>query len=247
MSGMQRQPWHDQWFCIGRAASVAEDGDHVTVDLADVSVTIQNFRGALAGFLNVCSHRSARMRACGRGRGLLRCPYHAWVYNRAGVPVGIPDNASLFHLTNGDREALALKPVAVAQRGGFLFTRVAVDGISLDGTLADRGKLLDALNGNPIAEHAVPVDRPWTAMIAAWAEELPPGQRSSIGPDFIIDRVDDWSLLRHAAPLSATRTMLGVTLFHRGMTRPDAIPPALSLAWRAAVGSARGSVEINPA
>lgn len=116
--------WRSGWFCLTISDRLAEEGQHVTVDLPDLSVTVQRFRGGLGGFWNVCSHRGTQMRHAGCGSGQLRCPYHGWVYNADGVPVGIPENDMLFGLDATSRVRLALRPVEVAMQGRFVFIRV---------------------------------------------------------------------------------------------------------------------------
>ena len=132
------------WVFACPADVLAEDGAHATVDLPALSLTVQNFHGRLAAFWNVCSHRAVQIRPAGHGRGLLRCPYHGWTYNGAGVPVGIPDNALFYGLDRAARDCLALRPAAIAARGGAVFLRGNLDGPSLEMALAE-GDVL----GNP--------------------------------------------------------------------------------------------------
>ncbi len=116
--------WRTGWFCLTIRDRLAVDGQHVTVDLPELSITVQNFRGALGGYWNVCSHRGTQMREAGCGVGPLRCPYHGWVYNAHGIPIGIPDNDLLFGLDATARKRLALRRVEVEILGRLVFVRV---------------------------------------------------------------------------------------------------------------------------
>lgn len=216
--------WRKEWFCVGPAQAVAEDGDHLTLDLPDRSVTIQNFRGAVTGFLNVCSHRATQMRVCGRGNGVLRCPYHGWVYNQKGVPVGIPDNDRLFQLTPADREALALPPVAVARRGGLLFLRLDPDGPP---AADDLGGADDPL----VAERVATVAAPWADIRASWTVGT-----DTPAPNLILDQADGWVLARYVVPVTADRSLVGAAVFHAEQTSLDALPAALARAWTTGPG-----------
>jgi nitrite reductase/ring-hydroxylating ferredoxin subunit len=132
--------WRTRWFFVCPADLLDEDQSHVTIDLPELSVTIQNFRGLLAGFWNVCSHRAAEMRPAGYGQGLLRCPYHGWTYNGDGVPVGIPENEALFGLDAEAKRKLALKPIRVMLVAGGIFARIEDDGsVPEIGELAEVG------------------------------------------------------------------------------------------------------------
>ena len=67
------------------------DGKYQGVLLGDIAVLLQcDDSGRPRAFLNVCSHRHTRLCEPGIHSGKVRCPYHSWVYNREGVPVGIP-------------------------------------------------------------------------------------------------------------------------------------------------------------
>jgi phenylpropionate dioxygenase-like ring-hydroxylating dioxygenase large terminal subunit len=58
----------------------------------------------------------------------------------------IPDNRDSFGYTDADRAGLALRRVAVARRGGFVFARVAAEGPSLEAQLGPaNAALLDHL------------------------------------------------------------------------------------------------------
>ncbi|MFY8094837.1 MAG: Rieske 2Fe-2S domain-containing protein [Niveispirillum sp.] len=109
------------WALLGQARDLADHGQWITGWIGSIPVLVRNFSGALRGFRNVCSHRFALMLTTPSGKGPLRCPYHAWVYDGDGVPKAIPFNDSDFHLDDAGRRALALPPVGVAVAGGLVF------------------------------------------------------------------------------------------------------------------------------
>lgn len=112
------------WALLGRSDDLTDHGMWITGWIGAVPVLVRNFRGALRGFRNVCSHRFALMLTETAGKGPLRCPYHAWVYDGEGVPKAIPFNDSDFHLDAAGRQALALPKLAVAVVGGLVFTHL---------------------------------------------------------------------------------------------------------------------------
>src|SRR6185437_8524011 len=109
------------WNFAGLERDVAGDNDYLTVKIGCKSVILQNFKGKIAAFDNVCAHRFSRIRACEKGNGLLRCPYHSWVYNSEGIPVSIPSNESAFGFDAAARAKHALKRWRVEQCGELLF------------------------------------------------------------------------------------------------------------------------------
>ncbi|MBP7339074.1 Rieske (2Fe-2S) protein [Niveispirillum sp.] len=112
------------WALLGHAGDLADHGQWITGWIGNVPVVVRNFGGTLRGFRNVCSHRFALMLTEPAGKGPLRCPYHAWVYDADGVPKAIPFNDSDFHLDDAGRRALALPPVGVAVAGGLVFVHL---------------------------------------------------------------------------------------------------------------------------
>ncbi|WP_035693622.1 aromatic ring-hydroxylating oxygenase subunit alpha [Azospirillum halopraeferens] len=131
------------WLFAGFTDDLRDDDDFITAELAGTSVVVQNFRGALRALHNVCSHRFARLQTAACGNRRLVCPYHGWLYNADGVPVGIPGNDEHFGFDRERRRALALDRFEVAVRGRFVFVRLEPGGAGLDEHLGAYGPLLD--------------------------------------------------------------------------------------------------------
>lgn len=131
------------WLFVGFTDDLAGDNDFITADIAGTSVVVQNFGGELRALHNVCSHRFARIhdKPCGNRR--LQCPYHGWLYNKDGVPAGIPGNEDFFGLDRTARQTRALQRFEVATRGRFVFVRLDPGGPSLDVHLGAYGPVLD--------------------------------------------------------------------------------------------------------
>ncbi len=79
------------WFCVGRASALANEGDYITLELANQPIIVLRDReGHLKAMSNVCLHRMSTLL---EGRGNTRsivCPYHAWTYNLDGSLRGAP-------------------------------------------------------------------------------------------------------------------------------------------------------------
>ena len=74
-----------EWFCAGRATSLAKPGDYVTLELAGQPImVIRDRNGTLCAQSNVCLHRmSILLKGSGNTGGIV-CPYHGWSYNTDG-------------------------------------------------------------------------------------------------------------------------------------------------------------------
>jgi len=79
------------WFCAGRASSISEPGEYLTLELANQPVmVIREKDGALRAQSNVCLHRMSTLLE-GRGKtSAIVCPYHAWTYELNGKLRGAP-------------------------------------------------------------------------------------------------------------------------------------------------------------
>ena len=74
-----------EWYCAGRANSLAKPGDFITLELAGQPIMVLRDReGKLRAQSNVCLHRmSLLLQGTGHVGGIV-CPYHGWSYNLDG-------------------------------------------------------------------------------------------------------------------------------------------------------------------
>src|SRR3954471_16950320 len=133
----REQVFARSWFYAGRAESLKEPGDFVTVDVADESVIVLRAKdGEIHAFYNVCRHRGSRLceQPSGRMKGAVKCPYHAWSYSFDGKLIGTP----MVDRDEIDRESLGLWPVPVDVWQGFLFVHLDPDPVPLEEALRDQ-------------------------------------------------------------------------------------------------------------
>ena len=79
-----------RWIFACATDGLEKDGDFRCIEVGGISVVLQNFDGEVRAFNNVCSHRFARLQVNPCGNRELKCPYHGWIYNEAGLPYAIP-------------------------------------------------------------------------------------------------------------------------------------------------------------
>lgn len=104
----------------GLATELAADRDFVTVDMAGAAIVVQNFKGELRAFQNVCAHQFAKVQFDVRGNRPLMCRYHGWNYDASGYPFGIPKRSE-YKLDDVDTKCLSLKAYRVERCGIFVF------------------------------------------------------------------------------------------------------------------------------
>ena len=121
MEALAASSW--QFFCL--TDDLASSNDWVRRRVFGVDAFVQNFKGELRGYHNVCQHRGFPIRTAPSGNGIVLCGFHAWSYNKDGVPVGVARNDELFGLTREQKAGLALPPVRVEVVGRLVFVALA--------------------------------------------------------------------------------------------------------------------------
>lgn len=134
------------WLCVGFIEDLANHNDYITANIGHCGIVVQNFKGKLKAFRNVCTHRFSRVQCAPKGNRTLTCPYHGWTFDENGVPVGIPFKDT-FGLSEEARNALALESYAVDTCGRFVFVRMQPTGPSLREYLGEVYDALDHLTG----------------------------------------------------------------------------------------------------
>ncbi len=121
------QVFKPSWVCVGFMDDLQNDRDFVTAQIGPLSIVVQNFKGELKAFRNVCSHRFSRIQTEPCGNRPLTCPYHGWSYNADGVPHGVPQNAKAFGLDDAEKASLALTAYRLEVCGRFVFVCMDAD------------------------------------------------------------------------------------------------------------------------
>lgn len=157
----------------GLSCEVANPGDVLLFDSAGPAILIvRNRDGVLNAFLNMCTHRAARLvNDCSR-RKLISCPFHAWSFDLDGKLVAIPGEASFETI---DRATRSLVRVPVAEWGGMVFVKAHAgeEVIDVESWLGDLGPELLRLNlaGVSLIKHSrVEVDANWKYALDTYGE-----------------------------------------------------------------------------
>jgi len=132
------------WVCIGRAEEISAPGEYLVRELAGESIlVIRNRDGELRAFYNVCAHRGTRLLdedpGCGQLGKAFKCPYHAWSYDLDGELLATPNVHEDEEFARADYR---LAPIAVGERGGFLFVNLSEDPLPLAEHLLDSNETI---------------------------------------------------------------------------------------------------------
>ncbi|HZG09363.1 MAG TPA: SRPBCC family protein [Allosphingosinicella sp.] len=99
-------------------SELREDKDFVCIDYQGCAVVVQNFKGELKAFKNVCSHRFNKIQFEDKGNRPLTCRYHGWSYNAAGLPIGVANRIEPLDLAE---DYLCLTRYRIEVCGQFVF------------------------------------------------------------------------------------------------------------------------------
>ncbi|MDP6979546.1 MAG: aromatic ring-hydroxylating dioxygenase subunit alpha [Myxococcota bacterium] len=102
---------------VGFVGQVAEPGSYFATEVVDVPIVVLRDRdGVLRAFLNVCTHRGARVATgCGKARRLV-CGFHGWSFGLDGKLAGRGRSDDF----EPDAINTALQPLPVADCGGIV-------------------------------------------------------------------------------------------------------------------------------
>jgi phenylpropionate dioxygenase-like ring-hydroxylating dioxygenase large terminal subunit len=129
----QRHVFAKDWICAGRAETLPNPGDYLTLTLAGEPVIVLRDRdGQVKAMSNVCRHRmSTLLEGRGHARSIV-CPYHAWTYNLDGTLRGAP----AMTLNEGFcKESVALPAVRCEVWQGWIMVSLNADAPSPEETL----------------------------------------------------------------------------------------------------------------
>lgn len=108
------------WHFVAMQDELAANRDFVCVDLPGDTIVVQNFRGELRAFKNVCTHRLNILQTSARGNRPLTCAYHGWTFDADGMPLGQGERGGFVGGGEG-RERLCLTRYRVESCGRFVF------------------------------------------------------------------------------------------------------------------------------
>ncbi|MEL7130358.1 MAG: aromatic ring-hydroxylating dioxygenase subunit alpha [Pseudomonadota bacterium] len=141
-------------------------------ELGTSIIITRNKAGEVQAFLNMCTHRAAKLTEESCVRKLLTCPFHGWSFDLNGRLVAVPE-AEAFE--NMDREAKSLVPVPCTEWAGMIFIipRPGDDPIDIGAHLGDFAIELEQLElhkAEPVKNGIIEADCNWKYALDTYGE-----------------------------------------------------------------------------
>ncbi len=141
-----RHIFEGNWVFVAHESQLAKPHDFLTTTIGRQPVVLmKQANGGIGGFINVCSHRGARV--CREKRGnkkIFSCGFHGWSYDSAGALVNVTDEKGGAYPASFDRRNFGLRPVAKLENyRGFIFASLNPDVVPLTEYLAGARAFID--------------------------------------------------------------------------------------------------------
>ena len=143
-----RHLFANTWVFVGHDSQTPNKGDYYTTQIGNQPVIqVRHSDGEIKVLHNRCPHKGTKIAIDREGNTgkFFRCPYHAWSFKTDGCLLAIPLKKGYegTGLENTDN-AKGMKPVgAVKNYRGFIFARLAEDGISFEDFFLDSLSSID--------------------------------------------------------------------------------------------------------
>jgi choline monooxygenase len=121
------------WIFACISTELANHNDFVTVDLGKFVIAVQNFKGVIKAYKNICLHRFYKIQTQKKGNRPFFCGYHGWSYNALGEALV----SSQFQQEVNQHGCLKLESYQIEAVGNFCFVKLDDSSISLKEFLGD--------------------------------------------------------------------------------------------------------------
>jgi len=136
--------WARTWVYVGHSSQIPNAGDFLTLDVAAQPViVVRHADNGVRVLLNRCAHKGTKVvyAPSGNAGKTFRCPYHAWTYRTDGTLLQVPLKEGY---APGTKQG-GLTPVSSETYRGFIFARIAKDGIGFMEFFGDSLSSIDNL------------------------------------------------------------------------------------------------------
>ncbi|MDI9355828.1 MAG: aromatic ring-hydroxylating dioxygenase subunit alpha [Chitinophagaceae bacterium] len=113
-----------EWFFAAMDDELDENNKFITVNIFNYPIVLQNFKGDVRAFKNICPHRFNLIQKEKSGKRPFVCEYHSWSFDIDGKPI----TRSLIPLFNTEEESFkkaCVKRLNLEKVGKFYFVNLS--------------------------------------------------------------------------------------------------------------------------
>lgn len=157
----------------GLSGDIRNPGDKLTFDAAGVPILIMRAKdGAVRAFLNMCTHRGARLVSECDAAKRVTCPFHAWTFDLEGKLIGLPGAEGFEGI---DRASRSLVPVPCEEWNGIIFVVPDANATSIDveahlGEFAPELAQLELERAEPVRSGVLKAKTNWKFALDTYGE-----------------------------------------------------------------------------
>jgi phenylpropionate dioxygenase-like ring-hydroxylating dioxygenase large terminal subunit len=114
----------DFWYVVALSRDLQVDRPIARTVLDEWLVVFRDENGQPVALRDRCMHRNSRLSAGTVKQGQLHCPYHGWVYDRAGQVVDVPSEGAFFQNYLKSQQSRCAKCYDVKEQDGYIYVRL---------------------------------------------------------------------------------------------------------------------------
>ena len=140
--------WERTWVFLGHESQLSQKGSYFTTSIGRQPIVVsRDLRGRISAFINVCTHRGARLCRLTSGNAKMwTCPYHGWAFGVDGELLAAKDEKTGAYPPSFDKKSLGLTRVPhVESYRGLIFANLDPGAVTLREHLGDMAVWIDLL------------------------------------------------------------------------------------------------------
>ena len=114
----------NNWLFAAMENELAENNMFITLEIFNYPIVLQNFKGNVKAFENICPHRFNLIQTQISGKKPFVCQYHSWSFNEEGKPLETPLK-SMFNTENESFKKACVRKIKLEKVGKFYFVNLS--------------------------------------------------------------------------------------------------------------------------
>jgi choline monooxygenase len=113
-----------QWIFAAMEDELSENNMFLTINIFDYPIVLQNFKGVVKAFENICPHRFNLIQTEKTGKRPFVCEYHSWSFDADGMPLKRPLK-EMYDTEGQDFKKACVRSIKLEKVGKFYFINLS--------------------------------------------------------------------------------------------------------------------------